>query len=199
MASFLPAYQLVFDAEGGYQRFAEDRGNYNSRGDLVGTNWGISAPVYEEWIGRPPTTADMQSMSHQEAKQILKARFWDVIQGDSIANQSVANILFDGRVNHGRSGVKILQRVLKVKVDGVVGNQTLSAVNRANPNRLFNAYKEARRRYYHAIVNNKPSQGIFLKGWLNRLNQFQWAAAGSWGVLSIGLAVYVWYKVSNNA
>lgn len=193
MASFYPAYQLVAKAEGGYQRIPEDSGNYNSRGDLVGTNWGISAPVYEDWIGRPPSTKDMQNISLLTAHQIYKSRFWDDIDGDSIQSQEVANIFFDGRVNHGRTGTKLMQKVLGVNVDGVVGNQTLSAINRANPTSLFNRYKAARRQFYYDIVNRKPSQRIFLNGWLNRLNKFEIKAAAAGSLFLIGLGLVLFY------
>ncbi|MEL6357990.1 MAG: glycosyl hydrolase 108 family protein, partial [Bacteroidota bacterium] len=114
MASFDTAYTLVAQAEGGYQKFSDDPGNYNSLGQLVGTNWGISAPVYENFIGRPPSEEDMRRMTRGQAKALYRALFWNDIQGDEIVDQQVANIFFDGRVNHGRFGTKLMQRVLRV-------------------------------------------------------------------------------------
>lgn len=172
MANFYTAYQKVAAAEGGYQAHPNDTGNYNSRNELVGTNWGISAPVYENWIGRPPTTAEMRDMSAGTAQQIYKARFWDDIRGDEIRSQAVADIFFDGRVNHGRTGTKIMQRVLKVTADGVVGPQTLQAINQANPEQLYIAYREARRAFYYELAESRPSLSVFLQGWLNRLAEF---------------------------
>ena len=116
MAVFQIAYNIVAAHEGGFQIHPNDTGNYNSLSQLVGTNWGISAGVYEDWIGYPPTKTDMQQMTKSEAGQIYKVQYWDTIKGDQILNQALANIIFDGRVNHGYTGVKLLQEVLNIPV-----------------------------------------------------------------------------------
>ena len=172
MANFETSYYIVEDWEGGYQAIPQDSGNYNSLGELVGTNWGINAQVYESWIGYPPTKNEMLNMSQAQAKQIDKDRFWDDIQGDNIVDQYVANIFFDCRVNHGRKGTRLMQEVLGVGQDGIVGPITLGAINGLDPAGLYLAYKQRRINFYHEIVANKPSQSIFLNGWLNRINSF---------------------------
>lgn len=187
MASFEIAYQIVADHEGGYQNNPNDSGNYNSIGQLIGTNWGISAPVYESFLGYPPTQADMQSMTASTAKAIYKQRFWDVIKGDQINNQQIANILFDGRVNHGSFGVVLMQRILGVEDDGVVGPITLNAINSANPQLLFNEYKNARADFYNYLVVQDPTQGVFLNGWLARINSFNYIAMGGGALATIAL------------
>lgn len=197
MASFDIAYPIIADHEGGYQNNPADRGNYNSLGENVGTNWGISAPVYETWIGRPPRESDMRNMSRATAKQIFKARFWDAIQGDRINSQAVANIFFDGAVNHGTTGIKIMQEVLGVSQDGKVGPITLNAINNANPAKLYNDYREARKRFYYYLVDRTPSFSVFLNGWIRRIDSFTElspaaaATIGGTGLLLLGLLV--WY------
>lgn len=104
-----------------------------------------------------------------------------MILGDQIQSQAVANILFDGRVNHGSTGVRLIQQVLGVGVDGVVGPITMAAINNSNPNKLVADYKEARRQFYHQLVNNNPNYQVFLQGWLNRLSQFSTSPAGVLG------------------
>lgn len=172
MADFRKALEKVARVEGGYQNHPNDAGNYNSRDELVGTNWGISAPVYEQWIDEPPTEADMRDMKKEEAEAIYKTLFWDRILGDDIADQDVAEIFFDGYVNHGRTGIRIMQRVLGVVPDGIVGPLTLGAINAASAVQLFNAYVGARLLFYHRLVASRPRLGVFLKGWMNRLATF---------------------------
>lgn len=200
MASFNIAYQLVSKAEGGYQKHPNDRGNYNSLKQLVGTNWGIAAFVYEDWIGRPPTESDMRNMSAATARNIYKTKFWDDILGDQIQDQAVANIFFDGRVNHGRTGTTIMQRVLGVSVDGRVGPQTLQAINQANPAQVYTAYREARKRFYHELVVKRPSDSVFLDGWIKRIESFQEYAGGA---VAIGggaiLALIAIYLISSDS
>lgn len=189
MANFHLAYNLVLDHEGGYQNNPNDSGNYNSLGQLVGTNWGISAPVYESFLGYPPSKFDVQNMSLNEAKAIYKERFWDDILGDQIRDQQVANIFFDGRVNHGRTGVKIMQRILGVADDGVVGSLTLNEINYANPRWLFESYQEERRDFYYWLVENNGSLQVFLNGWLNRIDSFQYTGENASIGIGSGLAV----------
>jgi len=188
MANFNIAYNLVAEAEGGYQNHPNDTGNYNSRGQLVGTNWGISAPVYEQWMGRPPSAADMRDMTQAEAREIYRRRFWDKILGDQITDQAIANIFFDGVVNHGRTGITIMQNVLGVTADGIVGPVTIGAINSRPPAELYVQYREARRSFYQDLVNRKPALAVFLDGWMNRINQFTDYAGGG---LAVGGGVVV--------
>lgn len=171
MADFNEAYELVARWEGGYQANPNDPGNYNSKGQLVGTNFGVSAKKYEGLIGRPPTKAEMLEMPKWRAKEAFRLDEWAKIKGDQIPWQPVANILFDGVVNHGR-GVKLLQEVLGIKADNIFGPQTLAAVLASDPQQLYNAYRERRRQYYQSLVNNDPKLSVFLKGWLRRIDSF---------------------------
>lgn len=204
MANFNTAYHIVAQHEGGFQIHPNDSGNYNSLGQLVGTNWGISAPVYESYLQRAPSQTDMQTMSKLTAANIFKTRFWDRIKGDQIHNQEVATIFFDGIVNHGSTGVKIMQRVLGVTADGAVGPITLSAINKLQPAQLYLAYREARKNFYKQLATDKPALAVFLNGWLRRINSFtafgatgtQIASGGS-GMLAMALAlfgIYTWSK-----
>lgn len=174
MATFLKFIPLLLQLEGGYQKMSQDNGNYNSLGQLVGTNKGISAPVYESWIGRPPTIEDMKNISDDTAKTIYKRNYWDKIKADLIYSQEVANIIADHGVNAGTgSAAKIIQRVLNeqfnknLAVDGAIGNQTILAINSVEPAPLQSAILAARERYYKSL--NQP---YFLQGWLNRLKPF---------------------------
>lgn len=188
MANFMTAYNIVAGHEGGYQKHPNDSGNYNSLDQLVGTNWGISAPVYEAYLDRPPSESDMRNMSKQTAANIYKSNFWDKIRGDQIQSQAVANIFFDGAVNHGRTGVRIMQRVLGVAVDGIVGPVTLGKLNSFDPAKVYLSYKQARTNFYHQLSREKPRLAVFLQGWLKRINSFtdftSTAAKGT-GIVSI--------------
>jgi len=171
MANFNQSYERLKRWEGGYQSNPNDPGNYNSRGELVGTNYGINAAVFEDWIGRPPTKSEVQNMAASTAKSIYRLRFWDKIWGDQIPSQPVADILFDGVVNHGR-GVRLAQEVLGVATDNSFGQNTFNALVSFPAREFYLQYKERRRRYYEALVQNDPSLGVFLNGWMKRINSF---------------------------
>lgn len=174
MASFEAYKPLLLQVEGGYQAHPEDNGNYNTEGHLVGTNYGISAPVYENWIGRLPTVADMKAITKAIAFQIYKANYWDACKGDYFKNQSVANLVIDHAVNAGvASAGRLVQRVLNnefgynLAVDGVIGNATINAINSIiDQKRLHDRILESRESFYLQIG------GPFVDGWLVRLSNF---------------------------
>lgn len=190
MASFSIAYEVVRGHERGFQIYPQDRGNRNSLGQLVGTNWGINAQVYETYLGRPPSEQDMRNMPRSTAEAIFKRLYWDRIYGDTIPDQELANIFFDGIVNHGQ-GVRLMQEVLGVAQDNRYGPVTHAALLAANPRTLHDAYKLRRRQYYHQLVAADSSQRIFLNGWLNRINSFQHTGTSGGGLMvSIGLILF---------
>lgn len=173
MANFYTYLPLLQNIEKGFQKHAKDFGNYNSLGQLVGTNYGIAATTYELWIKRPPTEQDMRSMNKETAIQILKNWYWNVLKGDSITNQSIAEIIVDHGINAGVGrAAKLVQSVLNNKfnyslsIDGVIGNNTLRALNTVNQELLHKEYKKARENYYATLG------GEFYDGWIDRLNQF---------------------------
>jgi lysozyme family protein len=174
MSKFSLYLPLLESAEGGYQKLANDSGNYNSLGELVGTNFGISAPVYEDWIGRPPTEADMRRMSKATSVEIYKKLYWNIIGANYIKNQSIANIIVDHGVNAGVGAAgKLVQRVLNNKfgynlaVDGAIGSKTRAAINAVNQNELHDALLVARKAFYETLNNR-----FWLPIWLNRLGKF---------------------------
>lgn len=173
MASFDIFKKLLAKNEGGYQNLAGDTGNYNSLGQRVGTNFGISARFYETIIGRPPTVDDMKAITLSQANSIYKKHFWDAIHGDYLINQSVANIIADHAVNGGEYPIaRQVQLILRNKfgkiitVDGDIGPKTAHLINSVNQAKLFEEIKSARYQLYVAIG------GQFLNTWLNRLKVF---------------------------
>lgn len=175
MANFSLFIPILQQIEGKYQDFPKDKGNYNSLGQNVGTNFGISARFYEGIIGRPPTVADMKAITKSLSRALYKKHFWDDVQGDSIRNQSVANIIADHAVNAGESPIgNIVQRILRndfklnITIDGDIGPKTVVAINKVNQEVLFNKIKSARASHYYSLG------GDFLNSWLNRLKKFDY-------------------------
>ena len=60
--------------------------------------------------------------------------------------------------------------ILGVSVDGIVGEKTLAAINGRNARELFADIKRARISFIEGIIKRDPSQMVFKKGWLSRLN-----------------------------
>jgi len=105
-------------------------------------------------------------------KQIYRKLFWSRIKGDKIANQKITNVIFAQAVNLGvKKAVKILQKCLDVKQDGIIGNITLTTLNNADISKLIECLKEEYKKYYCEIVKSKPYLAINLAGWHNRVDR----------------------------
>ena len=70
------------------------------------------------------------------------------------------------------TAIKHIQSCLGCDVDGIVGRQTLNALN-SNDEEVFNKLWKMRYEWFYQIVKNRPSNKVFLKGWLNRLNDIK--------------------------
>ena len=197
---FLDAVEVILKNEGGYVNHPADRGGP--------TNWGITQKVYEAFKGRPVTIAEMQKMPRSEAIAIYKKNYWDKVGGDNIKYYATAMILFDQAVNRGvGAAVKQAQQVLGVTVDGGVGPKTLAALNSIPDTTFIPKFLAMAENSYKAIVANNPSQSVFLKGWMNRVEHLRQQASQFFGQLNgkavgigigtivlMGLGAYLFYN-----
>lgn len=121
---------------------------------------------------------DLRLITEEDAiERILKPYFWDAFLADSISNQSVANICVDWGWGSGtKKAIRKVQRLLGVTVDGIVGRQTLAAINNADQRDLFNRIKAARLAFVEAVAKNEPQKKKFLRGWKNRINDLTFEA-----------------------
>lgn len=170
MADFNAFFPVLLAEEGGFVDNKNDHGG--------ATNLGITLYEWEKsgWDkdgDHDIDLADLKIITKQDAMKVYKILYWDYIKGDEISSQSVAEIIFDWGVNSGvNKATKSVQSLIGIKADGVFGPQTLKAINQAQPQQLFGLIKASREAYYRRMVYNNPSQGVFLKGWLNRINAF---------------------------
>lgn len=153
MANFEKALSHILQNEGGYVNDKTDKGGE--------TKFGISKKSYPK--------EDIKNLTIERAKEIYKRDFWDKIKGDQIQNDELALNLFDFAVNGGvGTSIKTLQKALNVDVDGVIGNDTLSAMAVINFPDLIKRFIKFRNLHYVDIVINDPTQIKFLKGWISR-------------------------------
>jgi lysozyme family protein len=176
MANFEPIYIETKEWEGGFQKYSNDKANYNSLGQLVGTKYGISAVAYESYIGHPPTEEEIRNISREVSKLILKTKYWDVIGGDKIKNQDVAEIIFGtyigNPVNTNKAVVAALKELGKtVTIKWNYTNDVIQAINSLNSEQLFYKIKENQLKYILGPM--KMSNSKFVPGWERKINSFE--------------------------
>lgn len=173
MADFEQAIKKVLRHEGGYVFHPADPGGETNFGITDRLDGKVDGLIDVDGNGSGDIT--VKALKEEQARIIYKREFWDRMRGDDIKNQQVAEIIFDGYVNMGPRALRMLQKQIGVKADGKFGPVTLSILNAANPKIVFEGYKDARRYYYKDLVKRKPQMVVFEKGWLNRINSFNYA------------------------
>ncbi len=154
---------------------AKARGIASDPDDRGGaTMVGVTIATYRDYCKRrslpSPSVSSLSNLSYTQWLDILRTMFWNRWQADLIADQRVAEILVDWLWTSGAYGITIPQRLLGVKADGIVGPNTLAALNRQDPNEIFKKIKQARIDYIDSICNSRPANTKFRTGWLRRLN-----------------------------
>lgn len=140
----------------GYNHTNKNEGLWNHvKGDTGGQTWkGVAQLKHPTWDGWPiieftksgiqfpaqPQKADIAKLNalllsneklEMLVKKFYKIKFWDIIRGDEIESQMLANKLYDNAVNFGPSGaIKSWQKdVLNVPVTGIMDDLTLNTLN----------------------------------------------------------------------
>ena len=154
---------------------AKAKGLANDPADKGGvTLVGVTIGTYRDYCRRKgrgvPSVSGLSRLSYAEWLDILKTMFWDRWQADKITGQRVAHILVDWVWTSGVFGITIPQKLLGVKADGVVGPQTLAAVNSRDPSAFSELLKRERIAYIDRICASRPANRRFRSGWLRRIN-----------------------------
>ena len=122
------------------------------------------------------TEEDVKLITEADATRVMKEQYWDLVHADEIHSQSIANLIVDFVWGAGRkNAVTIIQEVVGVERDGIMGNITIGAINAQDPVDLFNRLHARRQVYYQNVVKAHPEQATFLKGWLRRLDSIQYS------------------------
>jgi len=177
MANFIPIVEKTFKFEGGFQQYPTDSANYNSRGELIGTNMGISAIALEEYLGYPPSVEDIKAVDKELAMRIYKKLFWDRIRADEIRDQYAADIIFAPYIGNPYQSNNIVKKSLVIvtgkdlKVRNPYSDEVLKAINRANQKNLFYTIKEQKRLFLESLRYSKPE---YINGWMRKLNTFEY-------------------------
>ena len=157
---------------------AKKSGLANDNDDLGGlTMVGVTYGTFEAYCRKKriePTPFKLQTIDYSDWLDILKTLYWDRWKADEIDNQSVANILVDWVWASGVHGIKRPQLLLGVTADGIVGKNTLKAVNNYNSEELFAGIVFDREQFINEIVKARPRNEKFKNGWLNRIRDFKY-------------------------
>ena len=158
------AKNLTLNVEGGYQCDPDDKGNWTGGnigvGKLKGTKYGICAASFPN--------VDIKNLTKEQAEYLYKTRYWARYKCDYMPD-ALSVAVFDYAFNSGTQAIWDLQRVLGVKVDGVIGNQTLGACNGRPLKQTLDEYFN-RRMNFIIKLSSKQKYAKYRQGWINRVN-----------------------------
>lgn len=180
MANFQIAEQITGRNEGGYANNPADTGGETYAG-IARNHW----PKWEGWkeidfikskYGKSASTINKYAESNlsiiKSISDFYKKNFWDVLRLDQFVDQQLANSVYDFAVNSGTNrSAKFIQQSAKVNDDGIIGKQSLHAINSADRKVIYYDFNKRRETFYKSIA--KGNQAQFLKSWLSRLKPYK--------------------------
>lgn len=151
---FKRCIRIVLRNEGGYVNNPNDPGGE--------TNFGIAKKFYPE--------EDIKNMTKERATWLFYRDYWSPMKINKLTNPDLVLQVFDFGVNAGiRTSIRMLQRLVEVEDDGIIGPITAGVVNSWDES-LVNKFKIRRKVYYMNLAAKKPKLEIFLRGWLRRVD-----------------------------
>ncbi|MCA0044571.1 holin-associated N-acetylmuramidase [Celeribacter litoreus] len=169
--------------EGGYVNDPDDPGGATNYGVTIGTLSRLGIDL--DGDGQV-TATDLKRLSRTQARDIFIEHYFQHPRIDELPPVLQPSV-FDMYVNAGSNAVRILQRLLndmgqRIAIDGMIGPQTIDAAQIAQslaPEYLADAYGIARRNYYYALADRRPSSRKYARrqdggkgGWIVRAEAF---------------------------
>lgn len=162
-------FNIIELVEGGYANVKDDLGKETYKG-ITRKNH----PNLTVWssLDRLSTLKEKKAYTPSESeldeiKSIYHKNYYEKLKCDHYNNELLAAHIFAFGVNAGTSrAAKLLQKVLGITQDGIVGQQTIGTANIKNG--VAQCFINEILNYYNSI--GKGTQAKFLKGWLSRVN-----------------------------
>ena len=160
MGDFHRCIDRILAEEGGLSDHPADPGGL--------THYGISQRAYPQ--------LDIAALTLADAKALYRRDYWQVLHGDQLPS-GLDLLMLDCAINQGPvTAIKLLQRALRIRDDGLIGPETLNAAADAMPG-LLDAFAAERALRYEL----NPNEATFGRGWYRRLlrmHRHAWAGVG---------------------
>lgn len=176
MAEFNISLQKTLAHEGEYVNDPDDTGKETYRG-ISRANHGhwkgwLIIDRYKSQPNFPFNMANNLDLDKQ-VELFYLYEFWLPLKGDLIANQTNADSIFDFAVNAGvKTSVELAQSIIGTKVDGIIGEKTLSKLNSLDFGYFQPAFTVSKIRHYIDIIKKRPVSKKYLYGWIIRALEY---------------------------
>lgn len=155
--NFDDALAAVLEHEGGFVNHPKDPGGM--------TNLGVTKRVWEAWVGKTVSEADMRALTPAIVAPMYRKQYWDAVKGDELPS-GLDYLMFDFAINAGASrAIKTMQKAIGTTPDGAIGPKTMQALRDADPDALIDKFSAEKEAFYRSL----PTFATFGKGWLRRV------------------------------
>ncbi|SDZ30442.1 Predicted Peptidoglycan domain-containing protein [Jannaschia faecimaris] len=183
MQSVRAIAEEIVAREGGYVNDPDDPGGATNHGVTIHTMQGLGLDLDGDGV---VGTGDVRALTRDRAVDIFVEHYFYRVRIDVLPEPLQATV-FDMQVNSGSNAVRILQRLLRrmgqnVAIDGRIGPKTAAAARAAveeAPDHIVDAYGIARRNWYYALADGRPSSRKYARrrdggkgGWITRAEEF---------------------------
>ncbi|WP_035606011.1 glycoside hydrolase family 108 protein [Edwardsiella tarda] len=166
---FQHALTFVLSKEGGYVNDPTDKGGETKFGISDKRDGLADGKTDVSGDGKPDTA--IKYLTKDQAGLIYLRDYWNPACCSDWPD-GISLFVFDSAVQHGvKNAIKQLQAAVGVTADGIIGPKTKQAVIGADPEWLLTRCFLRRARYYADIIKSNSSQGKYLNGWFNRLDE----------------------------
>ena len=185
--NFSIAHAFTAKWEGGLSDDAADSGGLTKFGvDLAMMQDIASTQAGRDTLDRmgiilPVTRNTIKNLTETQAASIYRWQVWEMLKLDQIPLRP-AVVIYDAAVNSGpKQSVRFAQRGYNACVaygqpldtDGIMGPATRKAMQQADTDKILMAMLDQREKFFNDLVAAKPSQEVFLRGWLNRVTDLR--------------------------
>jgi lysozyme family protein len=155
--NFDDALAAVLEHEGGFVNHPKDPGGM--------TNLGVTKRVWETWVGKTVSEADMRALTPATVAPMYRKQYWDAVKGDELPS-GLDYLMFDFAINAGVSrAIRTMQKAIGTTPDGAIGPKTMQALRDADPDALIAKFSDEKETFYRSL----PTFAAFGKGWLRRV------------------------------
>jgi lysozyme family protein len=148
---------LLLKHEGNFVNHPSDPGGM--------TNLGVTAKVWEEWVGHPVDEKQMRALTPELVAPLYRKKYWDACRANDLIS-GLDYCVFDVAVNSGVGrAIKLLQLCVGATPDGGYGSITNALVKKAEPTKLIEDYCAKRLEFLQSLKTFE----VFGKGWSRRV------------------------------
>ncbi len=174
MSHFKAALADVLKHEGGFVDHKNDNGGATAFGISLRFLSALPALAGDVNGDGHVNKDDVKALSKDDAAMFYQKEFWLHYRLDEVSNKAVAVKMMNLFVNmRGKTAALIAQRAANdlgagLVEDGIVGSKSIAVLNALEAGPLLCCIKYQAWAVYKAIVENTPSQAVFINGWRKR-------------------------------